>query len=454
MVDRFEISKGLAIPMEGEPEQTVDVKPVGQVALVSSDYLGLRPTLLVAEGDEVKLGQPILVDKQTEGVVFTSPAGGRVRAVHRGDKRHFLSMVIDIADNELHQEFPVVNATQISNLNRQEVSERIVATGLWTAFRTRPYSRIPSPKSVPNAIFVNAMDSNPLAIQPGVVIREAKEDFAAGLDAVARLTEGSVFVCRANGTETPGEMIPKVRVAEFGGPHPSGLVGTHMHFLRPAAPGITNWHLDYQDVIAIGRAFTRGVLDPTRVISLAGPSVSKPRLLKSRLGASLAELTNGELKGSDNRSDNRIISGSILCGRQSEDRVGYLGRYHLQVCCVAEGNQRELLGWQRPGFNKFSITRAFAAAWSAPKKFALTTSTEGSERAMVPIGTYERVMPLDILPTLLLRALISRDTVRAQELGCLELDEEDLALCTFVCPGKYEYGSILRDNLTTIENEG
>jgi Na+-transporting NADH:ubiquinone oxidoreductase subunit A len=223
-----------------------------------------------------------------------------------------------------------------------------------------------------------------------------------------------------------------------------------MHFLRPASQGVTNWHLDYQDVIAIGRAFTRGRLDPTRVISLAGPCVAKPRLLKSRLGASLADLTHGELKG----LGNRIISGSILCGRQIEDRVGYLGRYHLQVCCLAEGNQRELLGWQRPGFNKFSITRAFASAWSAPRKFALTTSNEGSERAMVPIGTYERVMPLDILPTLLLRALITRDTVRAQELGCLELDEEDLALCTFVCPGKYEYGSILRDNLTTIEKEG
>jgi Na+-transporting NADH:ubiquinone oxidoreductase subunit A len=244
--------------------------------------------------------------------------------------------------------------------------------------------------------------------------------------------------------------MPNVRVAEFRGPHPAGLVGTHMHFMRPVMPGIVNWHLNYQDVIAIGRAFTLGRLDPTRVVSLAGPVVGKPRLLKSRLGASLLELTQGELKG----ETNRIISGSVLCGRQWEDWTGYLGRYHLQVSCLAEGNQRELLGWQMPGFNKFSATRAFVGAWSARKQFALTTSTEGSERAMVPIGSYERVMPLDLLPTLLLRALITRDIERAQELGCLELDEEDLALCTFVCPGKYDYGSILRDNLTTIENEG
>lgn len=450
MVERFEITKGLAIPIAGEPEQQIDIKPVSQVALVSSDYLGLRPTMLVSEGDQVKLGQPVMVDKQTDGIVFTSPAGGRVRAINRGAKRRFLSMIIDIADNEQKQEFKSYDATQIAKLARDEVVERIVSAGLWTAFRTRPYSKLASPKATPRAIFVNSMDTNPLAVRPDSVIQIAKEDFAAGLEALSKLIEGDVFVCRSPGTESPGEMMPHVRVAEFSGPHPSGLVGTHMHYLRPAAPDRINWHLDYQDVIAIGRAFTQGKLDPTRVISLAGPAVSKPRLLRSRLGASLTELTAGELRG----AANRVVSGSILCGRQLEDLMGYLGRYHLQVSCLPEGDQRELLGWQRPGFNKFSATRAFAAAWSGPKKFALTTSTEGSERAMVPIGTYERVMPLDVLPTLLLRALISRDTTRAQELGCLELDEEDLALCTFVCPGKYEYGGILRDNLSTIEKEG
>ena len=450
MVERFAIAKGLAVPVAGEPDQRIDTKSVGQVALIASDYLGLRPSLLVSEGDDVRLGQPVMVDKQNEGVVFTSPAGGKIRAIHRGEKRRLMSIMIDVADRELEQEFPVIEAGDIPRLNREEIIERIVSTGLWSAFRTRPFSRVPSPKSVPNAIFVTAMDSNPLAAQPNVVIRDAKEDFAAGLDAVSRLTEGKTMVCRAPGSDTPGEVMPNVRVAEFRGPHPAGLVGTHMHFMRPVMPGIVNWHLNYQDVIAIGRAFTLGRLDPTRVISLAGPVVAKPRLLKSRLGASLLELTQGELKG----ETNRIISGSILCGRQWENWTGYLGRYHLQVSCLAEGNQRELLGWQMPGFNKFSATRAFAGAWSARQQFALTTSTEGSERAMVPIGSYERVMPLDLLPTLLLRALITRDIERAQELGCLELDEEDLALCTFVCPGKYDYGSILRDNLTTIENEG
>jgi len=451
MVERFEISKGLRIPMDGEPEQRIDVRSVKQVALVSADYLGLRPTMLVSEGDEVKLGQPVLIDKQTDGVVFCAPAGGRITGIHRGAKRHFLSMVIEVADNEQSIEWPHYDVAQIAKLSRETIVERVVSTGLWTAIRTRPFGKIPSPKSVPQAIFVNAMDTNPLAADPGPVIRAAKMDFTAGLEAIRKLTEGAVYVCRARGTETPGEIMQDVRVVEFSGPHPAGLVGTHMHFLKPAWSNHVNWHLNYQDVIAIGIAFTLGRLDPTRIISLAGPAVAKPRIIETRLGASLTELTDHELK---DPGASRIISGSVLCGRQIEENAGYLGRYHLQVSGISEGNQRELLGWQMPGFNKFSITRAFAAAWTGRKKFPLTTSTEGSERAMVPIGTYEKVVPLDLLPTLLLRALIVRDTVRAEELGCLELDEEDLALCSFVCPGKYDYASILRDNLSMIEKEG
>jgi Na+-transporting NADH:ubiquinone oxidoreductase subunit A len=199
MVERFAVAKGLAVPVAGEPEQRIDIKSVGQVALVASDYLGLRPSLLVSEGDEVRLGQPVMVDKQNEGVIFTSPAGGKVRAIHRGEKRRLMSIIIDVADRELSQEFPAIEAGNISSLSREEVIERIVSTGLWTAFRTRPFSRVPSPKSVPSAIFVNAMDTNPLAVQPKVVISETKEDFAAGLDAVARLTQGKTMVCRAPG---------------------------------------------------------------------------------------------------------------------------------------------------------------------------------------------------------------------------------------------------------------
>jgi len=193
------------------------------------------------------------------------------------------------------------------------------------------------------------------------------------------------------------------------------------------------------------------VVDSRRVISLAGPVIKKPRLVEARLGARLDDLVADEIQPNVSA---RVISGSVLCGRKSEPWLNFLGRYHYQVSVIEEGTQREFLGWQKPGFDKFSITRVFASAMSKGKKFAFTTSTEGSERAMVPLGTYEKVVPLDLLPTQLLRSLIIHDTEQAQQLGALELEEEDVALCTFVCPGKYEYGTLLRDNLTTIQREG
>ncbi len=450
MVERFEIGRGLAVPIDGEPEQKIDVKDVSRVAILGEDYVGMRPTLLVSEGDRVELGQPIFSDKKTEGVIYTAPAGGVVQSINRGEKRRFLSLIIDKDGNQESRSFASHDLGQLSGLERSAVVEQLTSSGLWTALRTRPYSKVPLPSSVPQAIFVNAMDTNPLAADPAPIVADRLEDFKAGLDVLARLTEGSVYVCRAPKSNVPGETQRKVTVAEFDGPHPAGLSGTHMHFLKPAAPGHVNWYVNYQDAIAIGRLFLSGRLDPVRIVSLAGPVVSRPRLLRTQLGASLAELVAGELQG----SDNRVVSGSVLCGRTFKEVTGYLGRYHLQISCLAEGSQREFLGWQQPGFDKFSVTRAFASAWTGTRKLPLTTSLGGSERAMVPIGSYEKVMPLDLLPTLLLRSLISRDTISAQQLGCLELDEEDLGLCTFVCPGKYEYGEILRDNLLMIEKEG
>jgi Na+-transporting NADH:ubiquinone oxidoreductase subunit A len=451
MVERFEISRGLTIPIAGDPETTIDVKNVGRVGLVADDYLGMRPTLLVSEGDMVQLGQPVFADKKTDGVAFTAPASGRVVSIYRAEKRRFVSLIIEKSGDQESRQFPSFDAGALATLDRAVVVESLVASGLWTSLRTRPFSKVPSPQAEPPlAVFINAMDTNPLAARPDPIILDRAEEFRAGVTVVTRLTSGKVYLCRTPGSKVPGEMMPQVVVAEFDGPHPAGLVGTHMHFLRPATAGRVNWHLNYQDVIAIGHLFLQGKLDLTRIISLAGPSVKQPRLIRTQVGASLTELVDGELVG----SDVRVVSGSVLCGRKAGENADFLGRYSLQISCLPEGHARDFLGWQMPGFDKYSITRAFASAWGAKRRYALTTTTGGSERAMVPIGTYEQVMPLDLIATPLLRALISRDTVTAQQLGCLELDEEDLGLCTFVCPGKYEYGEILRDNLLTIEKEG
>ncbi|HBE70659.1 MAG TPA: NADH:ubiquinone reductase (Na(+)-transporting) subunit A [Planctomycetaceae bacterium] len=450
MVERFEIGRGLDLPIGGEPSSDVEVKEVSQVALVADDYIGMRPTLLVGEGDQVQLGQPIFEDKKTEGVIYTSPASGRVHSINRGEKRRFLSLIIDKDGDQQSVEFKSHDQGQIANLGRDAIVKQLVQSGLWTCIRNRPFSRVPSPSATPAAIFVNAMDSNPLAVNPATVIEESSEAFLAGVELLSKLTEGPTYLARRPNSGIPGDTIRGLQIAEFDGPHPAGLVGTHMHFLKPASLERVNWYVNYQDAIAIGNLFLTGRLDLSRVISLGGPSVTKPRIVRTQVGASLAQITDGEL----NEGDHRIVSGSVLCGRNAESPTDYLGRFHLQVSCLEEGHKREFLGWQMPGFNRYSVTRAFAGAWAGPDKFSLTTSTGGSERAMVPIGSYEKVMPLDLLPTLLLRSLISRDTTTAQELGCLELDEEDLGLCTFVCPGKYEYGEILRDNLLTIEKEG
>lgn len=444
------IKRGLDVPITGEPDQRIEIGPaVARVGLVGEDYVGMKPTMLVAEGDEVALGQPVMEDKKNPGVLFTAPAAGRVAQVVRGEKRKFEALVIDV-QGDAAVSFDGLGKTSVESMGRDAVAGELIRSGLWTALRTRPFGQIPAPSGQPHSIFVTAIDTNPLAADPAVVIAGREEAFVVGLNALSRLTEGKVFVCKGPKGSIPGGG-GRIQSEVFSGPHPAGLVGTHIHFLDPVGPGKTVWYINYQDVLAIGTLFLTGKLDPRRVVSLAGPVVTRPRLIETRLGAEIDPLVAGELTPG---VEARVISGSILCGRKSESPTGFLGRYHLQISALQEGNQREFLGWQQPGFDKFSVTKVFASALAKGKKFALTTSTGGSERAMVPLGTYEKVMPLDILPTQLLRALIVRDTEDAKKLGALELEEEDVALCTFVCPGKYEYGSLLRDNLTTIQREG
>jgi Na+-transporting NADH:ubiquinone oxidoreductase subunit A len=287
-------------------------------------------------------------------------------------------------------------------------------------------------------------------VDPAVVIAEYKEDFLRGVKLLPRLTKGAVFICAGEKSEIPGEGLPGIRFERFAGPHPAGLPGTHIHFLDPVDAHKTVWYIGYQDVIAMGKLFSTGRLWTDRVISLGGPVVKKPRLLRTRLGACLEDLTAGELE----EGENRVISGSVFGGRTAEGPLAFLGRYHQQVSCIREDRKREMFYFLRPGANKHSVLRVVLSSFIPGKRFALTTTTNGSYRPIVPMGNYEAVMPLDILPTQLLRYLVAGDTEMAQKLGCLELDEEDLALCSYVCAGKYEYGPILRDLLTRIEKEG
>jgi Na+-transporting NADH:ubiquinone oxidoreductase subunit A len=445
--------KGLDLPIAGGPEQIIDAgRPARSVALVGFDYHGLKPTMEVSEGEKVVLGQLLFTDKKNAGIKYTAPASGTITAIHRGAKRVFQSLVIDIdtaAETSQAPGFASRMASEIAGLDRQQVVTQLVDSGEWTALRSRPYNRVPAVDSTPHSLFVTAIDTRPLCADPELVIAEQTDAFSAGLDALAKLTTGPVYVCQAAGASLPAATDNRVQVREFEGPHPAGLVGTHIHFLAPVSESRTVWHVGYQDVIAIGHLFLTGQIYTSRVVALAGPGVSQPRLVRSRRGASIVELTAGEL----DCTNPRVISGSVFDGRTAVTGVAYLGRFHHQVSVIEEGTQREFMGYLAMGSQKFTLTRLYLAAWRNTK-MKFTTSTGGSERAMVPMGTFEKVMPLDILPTQLLRALLVKDVETAILLGCLELDEEDLALCTFACPGKYEYGPYLRDMLTQIETEG
>ena len=446
----IKITKGLNLPIAGMPSQQISSKTaVKRVALLGEEYIGMRPSMAVREGDRVQKGQLLFEDKRNSGVRFTAPASGTISAIHRGERRVLQSVVIDVdGDDAVH--FPRYELADLAGLTREAVQRQLLESGMWTAFRTRPFSKIPAPGSVPAAIFVTAIDTNPLAADPQPIILAQREAFDAGLTLLTRLTDGKVHVCQASGGKLGGHPVGQVTFNQFAGPHPAGLVGTHIHFLEPVSLKKQVWHLNYQDVIAVGKLFLEGELSVERIIALGGPQVKEPRLIKTCSGASLDELLADELLD----DENRIISGSVLSGTHARGPHAFLGRFHLQISVVKEGREKELFGWVMPGKDKFSITRTTLGHFMKRKLFNFSTDTNGGERAMVPIGNYERVMPLDILPTMLLRDLLAGDTDSAQALGCLELDEEDLALCTYVCPGKYEYGPALRSVLTQIEQEG
>lgn len=447
------IKKGLDLPIKGEPAKEISEHTPAHVALIGYDYIGMRPTMSVKEGDVVAKGQVLFEDKKRAGVKYTAPVSGKVVAINRGERRVFESLVIAVDEQAAPElSFEAYSADQLASLSKDTIKAQLVNSGEWTAFRTRPFSRTPEIDSTPNAIFVTATDTNPLAADPADIINANIDAFNDGL-AILSVLSPITYVCHGNTMPKQASNLATGNQTEyygFTGKHPAGNAGTHIHFLYPIGRGTTVWTIGYQDVIAFGKLFTTGKIYTKRIISLAGPTVKNPRLIATVRGASLDELTQNQLDG----TDNRIISGSVLSGRKASGTVAYLGRFHNQVSVLAEGHERPALHFLTLGANRFSMLPIYISQFFKGKKYAFTTSTNGSPRAMVPIGAFEKVMPQDYLPTQLLRALTVEDIIQAVELGALELDEEDLALCTFVSPGKYEFGDILRDNLTRIEQEG
>ncbi len=451
---QFTLKKGLNIPITGDPQQVLgNGNKVKTVAVLGTDYVGMKPTMMVNAGDAVKLGQALFEDKKNPGVLFTSPGAGKVKAINRGEKRVLQSVVIELQGDE-EVTFDKYKVADIADkLTAEKIKANLVKSGLWTSLRTRPYGKIPAIDSNPKSIFVTAIDTRPLAADPAVVIKGRSADFINGLAVIAKLCEGKTYVCKAIGADIAVGDNATVTVPEFSGPHPAGLPSTHIHFVDPVNANKFVWYIDYQAIMAIGALFITGKLNVERVVALAGPTVKKPRLIRTRVGASTDELVAGELAD----VENRVVSGSVLHGHHAKEWSAYLGCYHLQVSALQEGRAREFFGWIVPGKDKYSALDVYIKSKQDRKtdrKFPLTTNKNGSNRAIVPVGVYETVMPMDILATPLLKSMIVGDTDQAQLLGCLELDEEDVSLFTFVDPGKHDFGPVLRANLTKIEKEG
>ena len=439
---RIKVRRGLDVPVEGAPEQTItDVSEVPSVALVGSDYVGLEPRMRVQVGDRVRAGQPLFEQKRDPDILFTAPASGVVKAINRGARRVLTSVVIDLEDDEGPEAEPPVRLAGLS------VRTALQQTGLWTAFRTRPFSHIPATDASPGSIFVTALDTEPLAADQRLVVAGDPAAFERGLSGLAELTDGPIYLCTAPGWNGP---VGDTRQVEFEGPHPAGLPGTHIHHLDPVGADYQVWHISAQDVMAVGRLLKDGCLSLQRIIALGGGGFRQPRLVQARLGADLLALTAGEITTPETT---RVFSGSVLSGREAAGSEAYLGRYHQAVAALPIPPAGRVLRWRRLVDGRFSFAGTFArAAGGSTRSF--TTDQNGRATALVPLDAFEKLIPMDVLTEPLLRALLVGDTDQAQALGALELAEEDLALCSFICPGKNDYGAVLRANLTQIEAEG
>ena len=362
----IKLKKGLDLPIEGQPQQKIEKgQQVSHVALIGDDVVGMKPTMMVKVGDTVQVGQEVYADKKTGGVKYTAPAAGEVVAINRGARRKFESLVIKV-DGDSHASFEAYKGSDVTSYDEKGIKELLIESGMWPSIRRRPFSKVANPEEKPKSIFITAIDTHPLAADVDLVVKENEQAFKAGLKAVSKLAPKS-FLCVKSGSSVPN--IDGVHKEEFKGPHPAGLVGTHIHYLDPVGEKSFVWHIGYQDVIAIGKLLETGQLYTQRVISLAGPQAKNPRLIKTRMGACLDELCKDEKKS----QSARVVSGSVFGGRKSEDMVCYLGRFHNQVSLIEEGGKRELLGWHSPGFDKFSVKNIYVSKLFS-KKFALSSA--------------------------------------------------------------------------------
>lgn len=447
MNEVIKIKKGLDIPLEGEAEKIMKELSSDHYAVKPTDFIGVFPKVLVKEGDVVEAGTPLFFNKYKEKILFTAPVSGKVIEIRRGDKRVLEEIRIEANGKFSQIEFGSANPQK---LDREEIIEKLIKSGVWPVIRQRPYSVIADPDTPPKAIHIPAFDTSPLAPDYDFIVHGKGEEFQMGLDAIAKLTEGKVHLnVHAEYTTSKVFLNSKnVQINRFAGPHPTGNVSVHIAHIDPINKGDVVWYLYPQDVLTIGRLFKNGVYDASIVAALTGSEVEKPAYFKTLRGVAVKNMIQDNLK----EGKARIISGNVLTG----DKIlptGYLGFYHNQFTVIPEGNYYEFVGWATPGFGKYSFSRAFFSWLNPSKKHRLDTNLHGGERAFVITGKYEQVMPLDILPMQLLKACMINDIDLMEGLGIYEVDEEDFALCEFIDTSKTEMQDIIREGLNMMRKE-
>lgn len=448
---RIKITRGLDIPLKGKPEQQIRKEiSTPRVGICGLDYPDLKPRLKVKTGDRVKKGDVLFVSKRNEKVAFTAPAAGKVIEINRGYRRRLESVVVEVSGDE-ERTFDYFTKEEIRELAGDKITDLLLSSGLWTGLKQRPYGRVADPDAIPHSIFITAMDTNPLAPATRAILEGNDDSFQTGVHAISRLTEGRTYICKSRDAGLWDFGAADIEEVEFAGPHPAGNPGTHIHFLDRVHRGKVVWHIGLQDVIAIGKFLVTGKIPVERIVALAGNGVSEPGLIRTVKGADISEICRNELEEGE---ELRIISGSVLNGRTVAGKNTFLGRYHQQITALKRDLKKRFLGWLSPGIRTYSVKNLFLSKFLLKREYDFTTDEHGGKRNIYPSGDYEGVMPMDILPSFLLRALMIGDIEEAEKLGILELDEEDLSLCTFISPAKIDYGKVLRENLVRLEKEG
>ncbi len=444
------IKKGLDIKLKGKPEKIIiQTDPSEFYAVKPPDFPGLSPLpkLSVEVGSEVKTGSPLFFDKKRPDILFTSPVSGKVMAVNRGERRRILEVVIE-SDNK--NEAVTFQKGDPKTMNREAIVNNLMKSGVWPFIRQRPFHVIADPDDDPRAIFISGFDTAPLAPDLDFILNGEEASFQTGINALLQLTSGKIRI-GVNAVFPTANVFANtegVELHQFRGPHPAGNVGVQINHIDPVKKGEQVWTVNAQDVIVIGKLFEKGVFNPTRLVALTGSEVINPRYYRTKLGASVKPMLKDNVK----EGNNRYISGNVLTGSKIS-KEGFIGFYDSQVTVIPEGDFYEFLGWALPGLKKFSASRTFFSFLLPNKRYTLHTNLQGGRRPFVLTGQYEKVLPMDIYPMQLLKAILVEDIDLMENLGIYEVAEEDFALCEYVCASKTEVQSILRSGFELMQKE-